>query len=138
MPPTLLHGDFKYSNLGLARASDGTGERVVMLDWQDSTPGPPLLDLGYFLAVSTQRLSLPKDEIIEIYRSALAAHGANSSDDAWRRAVELGLLGGGALRLMWQKTMAADSSDPVTRRHARDDLEWWFDLILRAARWFKT
>jgi len=41
--PALIHNDFKFDNLIL---DDGLGEVVGILDWEMSTVGDPLMDLG--------------------------------------------------------------------------------------------
>lgn len=132
-PRTLLHGDFKFSNLGLKGMGEASG--VIVLDWQDAAAGPPLLDLGYFLAVSGPRLALPPEDIVGLYRGLLEANGAAGAVDLVGRDVDLGLLAGGALRLMWQKALALDLADADQRERAQSQFEWWSELVLRALRW---
>ncbi|MEJ8849177.1 phosphotransferase family protein [Variovorax rhizosphaerae] len=56
-PVTLLHGDSRIDNLMF----DARGERVIaVLDWELSTLGHPLADLGQFLAVQ----ELPADYLL--------------------------------------------------------------------------
>ncbi len=56
-PVTLLHGDSRIDNLMFDRG----GERVIaVLDWELSTLGHPLADLGQFLAVQ----DLPADYLL--------------------------------------------------------------------------
>lgn len=56
-PPVLLHGDARLDNFMF----DRTGERVLaVLDWELSTLGHPLADLGQFLAVQ----ELPGDYLL--------------------------------------------------------------------------
>ena len=116
LPHTLLHGDYKFANLGAL--PDG---RTAILDWQDAAYGPPLLDIGYFLAVNSARLPLSKEAAIQHYRDSLAARGHAFSDDEWMQMLDVCLMAGGALRLLWQKSLAAGS-----------DLEWWGEHVLRA------
>lgn len=130
-PHTLVHGDYKIANLG--RRSG----RTVILDWQDAAFGPPLLDLGYFVAINSARLPVSKDEAARLYRGALAAAGCAYPDANWERDLALGLLAGGAMRLLWQKALGAGSDDPVVRDRERAEVEWWSDQIVNAARWLR-
>jgi aminoglycoside phosphotransferase (APT) family kinase protein len=46
-PPAIVHGDYRLDNTMMAR--DDPGEIVAVLDWEMSTLGDPLADLGLFL-----------------------------------------------------------------------------------------
>ena len=46
-PPTIVHGDYRLDNTMMA--SDDPGTIVAVLDWEMSTLGDPLADLGLFL-----------------------------------------------------------------------------------------
>jgi hypothetical protein len=140
-PRTLVHGDYKLANLGtwpppqpLPRET-GEGLRTIMLDWQDATFGPPLLDLAYFLALSSARLPVSKEEAIQIYRDALAGHGYTYADEEWMRDLEVGLLAGGAMRLAWQMALGTQSDDLAARARAFEEVRWWSETILRVGRW---
>jgi hypothetical protein len=142
MPHTLLHGDFKAANLGCwpptsSKQATAPTEavRTIMLDWQDAARGPALLDFGYFLAISGPRLPISKPAAIDIYRRACADRGYNYSDQQWERDLDLGLLAGGALRLLWQKALGTQSPDPALRAAQMEELHWWSDVTLRARRW---
>jgi hypothetical protein len=142
MPHTLVHGDFKAANLGRwppassPQATDSIESvRTIMLDWQDATRGPALLDLGYFLAISGPRLPISKAAAIDIYREALADLIYAYSDQQWERDLELGLLAGGALRLLWQKALGTQSPNPALRSAQTEELRWWCDVTIRARRW---
>jgi aminoglycoside phosphotransferase (APT) family kinase protein len=49
-PPSIVHGDYRLDNTMLA--SDDPGRVVAVLDWEMSTLGDPLTDLGLFLVYS--------------------------------------------------------------------------------------
>jgi aminoglycoside phosphotransferase (APT) family kinase protein len=108
-----------------------------MLDWQDATCGPPLLDIAYFLAVNSTRLPVSKEEAVRMYRASLAAHGYAYTDEAWARDLEVGLLAGGAMRLGWQKALGTQSEDLAARTKGNGELRWWSEQIVRAGRWLK-
>ncbi len=141
MPHTLLHGDYKPANLGTlatGRATDqepgAVAARTVILDWQDATLGPPMLDLGYFVAITGPRLPIPKERVIALYGDAMVSYGY-TPPATWERDMTLGLLAGGALRLLWQKALGTQAADARVRREARQELDWWCALVLRAQRW---
>lgn len=67
--PTIVHGDYRLDNTMLA--NDDPGRVVAVLDWEMSTLGDPLADLGLFL------LYWGRDE-----SSATAVAGAAISPDA--------------------------------------------------------
>lgn len=113
LPKTLVHGDYKIPNLGI----DSRG-RAVVLDWQDATLGPAPLDLGYFLALNAKWLAFDAATLVEMYRTSLADEGHELS----REAIELGLVCGGALRLLWLMVL-----------NSHQDLEWWYDMVRRVA-----
>ncbi len=46
-PPTIVHGDYRLGNMALA--PDDPGRVVAVFDWEMSTLGDPLADLGYCL-----------------------------------------------------------------------------------------
>jgi aminoglycoside phosphotransferase (APT) family kinase protein len=46
-PPTIVHGDYRLDNTMMA--ADDPGRIVAVLDWEMSTLGDPLADLGLFL-----------------------------------------------------------------------------------------
>jgi aminoglycoside phosphotransferase (APT) family kinase protein len=49
-PPAIVHGDYRLDNTMLA--ADDPGRIVAVLDWEMSTLGDPLTDLGLFLVYS--------------------------------------------------------------------------------------
>jgi aminoglycoside phosphotransferase (APT) family kinase protein len=79
-PPTIVHGDYRLDNTMMA--ADDPGRIVAVLDWEMSTLGDPLADLGLFLlywgradaqviatgdAIGSQPGFLSRDEIVERY-----------------------------------------------------------------------
>jgi len=79
-PPTIVHGDYRLDNTMMA--TDDPGRIVAVLDWEMSTLGDPLTDLGLFLlywgqadaqviatgaAIETQAGFLSRDEIVARY-----------------------------------------------------------------------
>ena len=59
-PVVLLHGDSRIDNLMFAAGEDADPRVVAVLDWELSTLGHPLADLGQFLAVQ----DLPADYLL--------------------------------------------------------------------------
>ncbi|MEA2529725.1 MAG: hypothetical protein QOG89_1369 [Thermomicrobiales bacterium] len=123
-PRTLLHGDFKFGNLGW-RA--GPPPATVALDWSQAMWGPPLLDLAWFLAVNSARLPMAKEFAIAVYREAFGEFYGD-----WDRALDLALLGGGILRLGWAKALGATSDEPAVVARERAEIDWWLSAGERA------
>jgi hypothetical protein len=114
-PRTFVHGDWKLGNLG--SHPDG---RTILLDWQWPGTAPACLDLAWYLAVNCDRLPESKDDTIAAYRESLQLHGVDLT--GWfDRQLELCLLGG-FVQMAWCKT------------HDADELGWWADHALAAAR----
>ncbi len=79
-PPTIVHGDYRLDNTMMA--TDDPGRIVAVLDWEMSTLGDPLTDVGLFLlywsqanaqvvatgaAIEEQAGFLDRDQVIERY-----------------------------------------------------------------------
>lgn len=120
LPWTLLHGDAKMAHFALI-----PGSRVAALDWELMGVGPATLDLGWYLAVNSERLARSKEEVINCYRELLeAALGNNFAPSVWARMMYAGLLCG-AVMLLWAKALALESGQP----EAEAEWEWWVGLL---------
>ena len=79
-PPTIVHGDYRLDNTMMAL--DDPGRIVAVLDWEMSTLGDPLTDLGLFLlywgqadaqviatgaAINTQAGFMTRDQVVARY-----------------------------------------------------------------------
>jgi hypothetical protein len=108
-PVTLLHGDWKFGNLGSANAT------TVLLDWDRCGAGAPLVDLAWYLAVNCDRLPESKEETLRAYRRCLEAAGVETS--SWWDAQLRPALAGAFLQLGWSKN--------------EDEAEfgWWSDRL---------
>jgi hypothetical protein len=111
-PQTFVHGDWKFGNLG--SHPDG---RTVLLDWAWHGQAPPLVDLGWYLAVNCDRLPESKEDTIDAYREALERAGVHTGG-WWSRQLDLALLGA-FLQLGWSKS---DS-----------ELAWWVERVTPTA-----
>ncbi|HUG15352.1 MAG TPA: phosphotransferase [Thermomicrobiales bacterium] len=128
-PDTFIHGDPKAGNLVF---EDG---QVVLLDWALSARAPGAIDLGWFLAVNSAKLPMPREEAIETYRAERERlRRLPSQGQQWERELALGLLAG-TLRLGWAKALGAASGDPKIRERERAEVAWWADAAIRAQRW---
>lgn len=118
-PQTFLHGDWKLGNLG--SHPDG---RTILVDWSICGAGPPLAELGHYLALNCARLPErhTKDDTIAAYRSALARHGIDT-EPWWDRQLALCLLGT-MLLLGWEKSFDESGAE----------LAWWRQRVLDGVR----
>jgi aminoglycoside phosphotransferase (APT) family kinase protein len=69
--PALVHGDYRFGNLMWARHS--TAEVLALLDWELSTLGEPLSDLGYLVSTYPQD---PQDDGVLLSLAGAVARGA--------------------------------------------------------------
>lgn len=95
-PRTLIHGDWKLGNLG------HDGSRTILLDWDRTGSGAPLVDLAWYLAVNCDRLPESKEATIAAYRAALKSRGIATT--AWWDRQLAAALAGAFLQLGWSKT----------------------------------
>ncbi|HEX5825129.1 MAG TPA: phosphotransferase [Candidatus Limnocylindrales bacterium] len=122
-PATLLHGDLKLANAGIA--ADGA---VDVVDWQMVMVAPIAVDLGWFLVANVNALPLPPDAVLDRYRAAVGAAGIRTD-----RTDDLAILVGLLLR-GWRK--GADAAAGLTLASgvgAAEDLAWWCDRAVEAA-----
>lgn len=110
---TVVHGDYRLGNVMVR--PEGTPDVMAILDWEMSTLGDPLADLGYFLAtyaepgagqeggraltvielsrVTTSEGYLSPEEVVERYRAGMAASTGEDDLDLsrinWYKALAL-------------------------------------------------
>ena len=119
-PSSLIHGDLKLANAGLA--ADGALELV---DWQMVTVGPVAIELGWFLVANVNALPLPPDEVLDRYW-ALRNLSPGIQNDL---AILIGLLLRG-----WRKGLDAEAGITLASGvSAADDLAWWCKRAVEAA-----
>ena len=95
-PQTLIHGDWKLGNLGRDRS------RTILLDWDRTGEGAPLIDLAWYLAVNCDRLPETKDDATNAYRASLESAGIATTP--WWDDQLAAALAGAFLQLGWSKT----------------------------------
>ncbi len=131
-PATLVHGDFRHSNL--AALPDG---RVGLVDWQLAVAAPPSVELGRYIGANSPFLAQKPDDVLEAYRSELATLlGARFNDEWWRPQLELGLLGG-FVQDGWAIALKATTwhVGAKYREHWKASLSWWAECVRRGKRW---
>jgi hypothetical protein len=134
---TLLHGDLKLANVGLA--ANGS---IDLVDWQMVLVAPVAIELGWFLVSNVAALPLPAEEVIDRYRSRLAwaildaqkegrsVGGMIGLDDV---GVDLAILVGLLLR-GWRKGYDAEAGITLASgMSARDDVAWWCERAVAAS-----
>jgi aminoglycoside phosphotransferase (APT) family kinase protein len=109
---TLIHGDLRDDNLGVA------GGRVVLIDWDLAAAGTPTTEFAWYLAQDAWRIDATREELEADHR---AAHGGALADDE----VELGLLSG-LVQYGWLLAHSARvHPDPEETAWGRAELLWW-------------
>ncbi len=143
-PRTLVHGDFRHSNIGFLPArssSDGGhtrvgGARMALLDWQLAVYAPPSVELGRYLGANSPFLPGTKEGILAYYRTALERElgPERPLEPWWTPQLELGMLGG-FVQDGWAIALKATTWDvgAATRDHWKADLEWWSEQVRRGA-----
>ncbi len=131
LPPTMLHGDLKLSNV--ASLVDG----IALIDWQMASLAPVAVELGWFLVSNVAQLPEGPETVLDRYRASVDAVAADVGLDAgigdWEAQVDLAFVIGLLLR-GWRKGLDAEAGLVLpTGVTAADDLGWWCDRALEAA-----
>lgn len=116
-PAGFLHGDLKFDNIGI-----DASEHLWLIDWAMPLVAPPAVELGWFLAINSQRLpaSVSLDDVMAGYAEAARLRGeARELHDAL--TVICGLLLRG-----WRKALDASAGDLA-------ELRWWCERVESAA-----
>ncbi len=113
-PSTLIHGDWKFGNLG-----SGPEGQTLLIDWAVPGQAPPAAELGWYLSINAARLPQSKEEAIDAYAASLSKHGIDLQG-WWDTQLALALLGA-LVQFGWEKGLGAD-----------EELEWWLDRARRA------
>eukprot|EP01117_Protostelium_nocturnum_P006855 TRINITY_DN2456_c1_g1_i1.p1 TRINITY_DN2456_c1_g1~~TRINITY_DN2456_c1_g1_i1.p1 ORF type:complete len:433 (+),score=108.93 TRINITY_DN2456_c1_g1_i1:293-1591(+) len=83
---TLVHGDFKISNLFVDHSKKGEG-KVYAIDWQWFGMGPAALDVAYYIATSIHPDLLDSQErLLRVYYETLI--GCGVKDYSWQDFIE--------------------------------------------------
>lgn len=116
---TFIHGDLRLHNLGLSP------DRVVLLDWELASHGPPAVDFAWYLIISATRIDATREEITDDFRAI--------SDDKFDPvALELAMTTALA-QLGWNKALdIVENPDPAIREQERADLDWWVARVRRS------
>ncbi len=111
-PATLLHGDPKLENLGLA------GGRLVAIDWGELTgSGPREVDVAWYAQKGSARIGCTPDDVFSDYDAA-------SREPLTPEALDLACVG--ALSQMgFRLAAAAFASGAEPAPAAREQLDWW-------------
>jgi hypothetical protein len=122
LPPTLLHGDLKFANIGV---DDGG---VWLLDWALVARGPVAVEMAWFLSVNSGRLPWPLDETLDRYARHLERElGAEARRGARWEAQRAAVFLSGLLMYGWGKALDAEAGRP-------DELRWWCEGAAQASR----
>ena len=72
LPPTMLHGDLKLSNV--ASLVDG----IALIDWQMASRAPVAVELGWFLVSNVAQLPEEPEMVLDRYRTSVDAVAADA------------------------------------------------------------
>jgi aminoglycoside phosphotransferase (APT) family kinase protein len=126
-PATIVHGDFRLGNTMVA--NDAPGRLIAIFDWELSTIGDPLADLGYLtvtwvqpgdpqdtmfssLSAVTRREGFPsRDELIAYYEQRT---GRSMSDLRWYQALAL-WKAAVFMEGNYKRSLAGTTDDPYLR-----------------------
>ncbi|MGH7857955.1 MAG: phosphotransferase [Candidatus Binatia bacterium] len=114
-----IHGDLRLHNLGLSP------DRVVLLDWELASYGPPAVDFAWYLIISATRIDATREQITDDFRTI-------SGDDFDPVALELAMTTALA-QLGWNKALdIVENPNPAIREQERADLDWWIARVRRS------
>ena len=134
---TLIHGDLKLANVGIAGRRLGRPRRLA-----DGQLAPVAIELGWFLVSNVASLPLPPDEVIRRYRATLGVVdlgcGATTVDGL---AVVSSTRTASTPRSSSVCCCVAGARAPTPQRGSRsrpgvsaaDDLAWWCERAVEAA-----
>ena len=118
-PLTLLHGDLRDDNFGLA------DQTVALLDWDLATVGTPTVEFAWYLCHDAWRIEASHDEIETDLR---AAEGQLLS----KNELELGMLSG-LVQYGWIFGHSLRiHPDPDEHAWAQAEIEWWVPRVRNA------
>ena len=120
LPPTLVHGDVKFANIGLDAA------KLHLFDWAMVMRAPVALEVAWLAAVNARLVQGPF-EVFDRYAAHLeGVLGANVFGAAnWPR--QRAVAGIGAVLLLgWAKALDAEDGRP-------EELRWWCERALEGA-----
>jgi hypothetical protein len=112
-PQCWLHGDLKFDNIGL----DGDG-RMWLIDWALALVAPAAVELGWFLAINSRRMTVTLDGVLDAYAAATRGAAREARDGL---AAICGLLLRG-----WRKGLDAEAGEP-------EELRWWCERAVAAS-----
>jgi hypothetical protein len=111
-PITLLHGDPKLENLGIA------DDRLVAIDWGELTGfGPREVDVAWYAHKGCVRIGCTPDEVFSDYE-------ATSTEPLNPEALDLACVGALA-QMGFRLAVGAFASGPEAPPVARAQLNWW-------------
>jgi hypothetical protein len=130
LPSTLIHGDLKLANVGIA--SDGS---IDLVDWQMVAVAPVAVELGWFLVSNVASLPFQPGDVLMRYHAAMLKRGGAGAETiaTWQAQTDTAILVGLLLR-GWRKGADAEAGLRLASgASAVDDLAWWCEQAIEAA-----
>lgn len=116
LPVRFLHGDLKFDNIGVSTEGD-----VLMLDWAMTLRAPAAVELGWFLAINSRRMTMTFEDVMSAYARAVSLPAAVRP----RHNALMALCG--LLLRGWRKALDAEAGEPR-------ELRWWCERATAAER----
>lgn len=133
-PATLVHGDYRYANLGILRQ---TAPQAVILDWQLAGHSAATVDLAWFLSTpNVLRSPVAKDAAIAYYRQQLVERlGEHFNENCWQPLLALGQLVNVLRSACTKARTVVITTDETMRATQRRALEIYSEQVRAALRW---
>jgi aminoglycoside phosphotransferase (APT) family kinase protein len=96
LPPALVHGDFKGSNLRIRSGRDGP--TLVAFDWGESAFGVPAVDLAQSSLPASALCAIPD---LEIYESVVRSRNAQAERRTIERVAQCGTIFRAVAAIRW-------------------------------------
>ena len=129
-PHTLVHGDYWVGNV---RAPKQLQDPIVVLDWQLAAFAPPIIDLAWYIGITTMPIS--KDEAIRLYKRKLLSHLGNKTDLAeWQQLLDLGMLAGFFRMGFFLVHNLLEERSSTHREYWQEAADWWSERVRAGAK----
>jgi len=129
LPPALVHGDFKGSNLRIRSSRDGP--TLVAFDWGESAFGVPAVDLAQSSLPESALCAIPE---LEIYESVVRSRNPHAEHRTIGRVAQCGTIFRAVAAIRWA-TSGLETDWPALAVQNMRLFDADLVHVLRAAEW---